>query len=1072
MEPVMETGKRNKRSRFEDDPPVTLNPVQQVGWDDVNLPAAAALEEGEEVVSIEEGEDESISGKHLKVESSSFSAAISSSFVDSSAAEAKKQKLLQWKLKKGLGVATSATSIVDTQSSSIPKKVVILLGPAKSGGLVSGSSISKTINRKTIMNDNSEEEEEDDDNLKQSLHDTERLRQRALLSFLDTNTSSTSSSAQAEVEDRLNGLPSASDDQGDALESFMNVLSEKAPPTVLESIRQRDNVISLDDIVTSDMDMGDISTDSKINTDTKHRNPQTNNDNDDGNDDMYHTLFQQALLIKKQIDGESQVITNSAQGSKTENKTNNSMGEFIADDVNDVNDDDDDDDDDIAMYERSEKGDAGVLEALRAKMAKKEIKPIDHATVDYLPFRKSFYIEPKSIAGLSQAALDELRDDLEIKVRGHKVPRPISTWEESGLPDRLLSILEAKEFKAPFSIQRQALPALMSGHDLIGVARTGSGKTLAYLLPLFRQVLDQPPLKEGDGPIALILAPSRELVVQIAQEAKKLAKGLGLRVVAIYGGASVSDQIGLIKRGAEVIVCTPGRMIDILTLNSGRLTSFKRVTYVVLDEADRLYDMGFEPQISRILSLVRPDRQICMFSATFPSHVETLARKVLKHSPIEIVVGGRSKASPLIDQHAELFATETEKFNRLLQLLGDWYEEGNIIIFCDTKENVDWLFTDLLRAGYSVLTLHGGKDQSERESSIADFKAGIKTVLVATSVAGRGLDVRNLVLVINYSCPNHLEDYVHRVGRTGRAGSKGTAYTFLTPDDESYAVDIVRALKDAKQEDHIPKEITALAQHHREQVAAGIAKKRHSGFSGASGYKFDGSELSEAAKTKNAQRLQFEIESGALPEDVLGLVAETLPPTENVQGEKVIKSYPQTETTNGPTNLAQETTDSQGVPQGQGITLDASPNSSSVTSSTSTTSTSSIIASSSAAAALAIASTLSGLARAAQSSTSGKTSVKDELDINDYPQQARRKLMVDTIKRIEEWTGTAITGRGIFVLPGRQPPPGESRLHLLFEAPTEAAVRKAKSECLRILEEETKRVGTHANQGAYGKFTV
>jgi ATP-dependent RNA helicase DDX46/PRP5 len=1054
------------------------------GWEEVNNPIT--LEEGEEHTTIEEGEEKGIIVSSLHNSStiytkSSLTTAVvssSSSTTTSTAFEATKQKLLQWKLKKGLGTTLAAAAAATTTttastlssevtSSSSLKKVNMSLSSTKFGSN-RGGFLDVGV-RTALIN---EDEDDTVDDKRQTNHDSERLRQRVLLSFSDTISS-------APVVDLMKESPQLLyNDKDDPLESFMNILSDKAPPAVLEALRLRDTVITLDDVERGneqDYEKKDMKTD-------EHNELSQSMQIDESEDEKkYHELFQKALL-EKQTDTngrsfESTNFTTSSSSSeyikKSENGTSSST-HFDKINNNDTNNDtnNDDDDDDIALFERSETGDTGVLDMFRAKMAKKEIKPVDHSSIDYLPFRKSFYIEPRSISNLSQSELDELREDLEIKVRGNKVPRLISTWEESGLPDRLLALLEAKEFKAPFSIQRQALPALMSGHDLIGVARTGSGKTLAYLLPLFRQVLDQPPLKDGEGPIALILAPSRELVVQISQEAKKLAKGLGLRVVAVYGGASVSDQIGMLKRGAEVIVCTPGRMIDILTLNSGRLLTFKRVTYVVLDEADRLYDMGFEPQITRLLSLVRPDRQICMFSATFPSHVETLARKVLRHSPVEVIVGGRSKASPLIDQYAELFSSEAEKFNRLLQLLGEWYELGNIIIFCDTKENVDWLFTDLFRAGYTVLTLHGGKDQSEREASIADFKAGVKSVLVATSVAGRGLDVRNLVLVINYSCPNHLEDYVHRVGRTGRAGNKGTAYTFLTPDDASYSIDIVRALKDAKQENHIPKEIADLAQHHREQVTAGIAKKRHSGFSGASGYKFDGSELSEAAKAKHAQRIQLEIESGASIEDVLGLGSNGL------QDDGVLVDKSSTNKSSISTNSTSGAT--KEIATNGGLTGEivnethTTPAPSTVSESTNLSLATSTVTAANVASALAIASTLSGLARtAAQSSTIVKT-VKDELDINDYPQQARRKLMVDTIKRIEEWTGTAITGRGIYVLPGRQPPPGESRLHLLFEAPTEASVRKAKAECLRILEEETKRVGAHASLGggAYGKFTV
>ena len=1088
----MDQIKSRKRSRFhdpevsEDFIPIVKTETTETtttttlptlsGWEEVNNPIT--LEEGEENTTIEEGEDKGIvsSLQNSSIKSSLTTAVVlssSSTTTTTIATEVMKQKLLQWKLKKGLGTTlvapitstTAASTSSELTSSSSLQKVNLSLQSTKFGSNRGGFSDIGV--RTALINDN---ENDTDEDTRQTNYDSERLRQRVLLSFSDTI-------APAPVVDSMkeSTLP-LSDDQEDPLESFMNILSDKAPPAVLEALRQRDTVITLDDFERGNDEHDYEKKDMK---NEEHNELSQSMQIDESEDEKrYHELFQQALFEKQaETNGRSFESTNLTTSSSSSEYINNSekgtssSTQFDKIDNNDKNDDDNDDDD-IALFEKSETGDTGVLDMFRAKMAKKEIKPVDHSSIDYLPFRKSFYIEPRSISNLSQSELDELRDDLEIKVRGNKVPRLISTWEESGLPDRLLALLEAKEFKAPFSIQRQALPALMSGHDLIGVARTGSGKTLAYLLPLFRQVLDQPPLKDGEGPIALILAPSRELVVQISQEAKKLAKGLGLRVVAVYGGASVSDQIGMLKRGAEVIVCTPGRMIDILTLNSGRLLTFKRVTYVVLDEADRLYDMGFEPQITRLLSLVRPDRQICMFSATFPSHVETLARKVLRHSPVEVIVGGRSKASPLIDQYAELFSSEAEKFNRLLQLLGEWYELGNIIIFCDTKENVDWLFTDLFRAGYTVLTLHGGKDQSEREASIADFKAGVKSVLVATSVAGRGLDVRNLVLVINYSCPNHLEDYVHRVGRTGRAGNKGTAYTFLTSDDASYSIDIVRALKDAKQENHIPKEIANLAQHHREQVTAGMAKKRHSGFSGASGYKFDGSELSEAAKAKYAQRIQIEIESGASIEDALGLGPNGLQDDGLLVDKSTTnKSFISTDSISGATK---DISTSGGLIGETGnetrITLAPSTLSESANLSIATTT----VTAANVASALAIASTLSGLARtAAQSSTIVKT-VKDELDINDYPQQARRKLMVDTIKRIEEWTGTAITGRGIYVLPGRQPPLGESRLHLLFEAPTEAAVRKAKAECLRILEEETKRVGAHASLGggAYGKFTV
>ncbi|RYY33829.1 DEAD/DEAH box helicase, partial [archaeon] len=505
-------------------------------------------------------------------------------------------------------------------------------------------------------------------------------------------------------------------------------------------------------------------------------------------------------------------------------------------------------------------GGKSALELLKEKLAKKELRAVDHGGVEYIPFRKAFYIEPRSIAALAPLEVAAIRDSLGIKLRGRGVPKPLETWDQTGLPSRLLQSLQERQFAAPFAIQRQALPIIMSGRDVIGIAKTGSGKTLAYLLPMFRQILDQPPLNDGDGPIGLILAPARELVTQIYHEARKFAKPLGLRVAAVYGGAQVSEQIADLKRRAEVVVATPGRLIDILTMNSGRVISLSRVTYVVLDEADRMFDMGFEPQITRILNTVRPDRQTVLFSATFPLHVEMLAKSALTN-PIELVVGGRSTASADVTQLVEVH-TESEKFPRLLQLLGHWYERGNVLIFVDTKEHCDQLYLDLMKFGYPAVSLHGGKDQTERDETIADFKSKVATIMVATSVAGRGLDVKDLVLVVNYSCPDHLEDYVHRVGRTGRAGRKGTAYTFITPEEGKYADDLIRALTDAKQSQRVTPELAALAAEHHRKVAAGEARKRASGFTRTKGFKFDATEMSATQASRDAHRRAYELQAG------------------------------------------------------------------------------------------------------------------------------------------------------------------------------------------------------------------
>ncbi|CAN0159812.1 unnamed protein product, partial [Discosporangium mesarthrocarpum] len=360
----------------------------------------------------------------------------------------------------------------------------------------------------------------------------------------------------------------------------------------------------------------------------------------------------------------------------------------------------------------------------------------------------------------------------------------------------------------------------------------------------------------------------RRLIFYKNQKSRRFTKALGLRVTAVYGGAGVADQIADLKRGADIVVCTPGRMIDILTMQAGRLVSLSRVSYVVMDEADRMFDMGFEPQIKMIMQNIRPDRQTVLFSATFPKTVEQLARKVLK-LPLEIIVGGRSIASSDITQHVEI-RDEDDKFMRLLQLLGVWYERGNILVFVDTQQKCDTLFQDLARSGYHGLSLHGGKDQTDREYTISDFKNKVCTLMVATSVAGRGLDVPDLVCVINYSCPNHLEDYVHRVGRTGRAGRKGTAYTFISTEEEQHAPTLVKALTQSKQK--IPKELEDMAEGFKEKVSKGEAKWASGGFAGK-GFTFDDSEQSEAqqARMRSLEKRQYEIEQGLRdPSELLG----------------------------------------------------------------------------------------------------------------------------------------------------------------------------------------------------------
>lgn len=490
------------------------------------------------------------------------------------------------------------------------------------------------------------------------------------------------------------------------------------------------------------------------------------------------------------------------------------------------------DDDDVDM--KAIEADPDDILAMASKKKKKDLPTVNHAKVNYEPFRKSFYHEPSELSELTEEEVADLRLELDgIKIRGVDAPKPVLKWSQCGLGVQTLDVISKLGYEKPSSIQSQAIPAIMAGRDVIGVAKTGSGKTIAFLLPMFRHIKDQRRLETLEGPVGLIMTPTRELATQIHKECKPFLKALDLRAVCAYGGAPIKDQIADLKRGTEIIVCTPGRIIDLLAANSGRVTNLRRVTYVVLDEADRMFDMGFEPQVMKILANIRPDRQTVLFSATFPRQMEALARKTLS-KPIEIVVGGRSVVAPEITQLVEV-RPEESKFLRLLELLGNMYleeknEDDRALIFVDRQESADSLLKDLMRKGYPCMSIHGGKDQIDRDSTIDDFKAGVVPILIATSVAARGLDVKQLKLVVNYDAPNHLEDYVHRAGRTGRAGNTGTAVTFLTEDQDRYAVDIAKALKQSGQE--VPEDVQKLVDKFSEKVKAGKEKYSGSGFGG------------------------------------------------------------------------------------------------------------------------------------------------------------------------------------------------------------------------------------------------
>ncbi|ODQ77162.1 hypothetical protein BABINDRAFT_163674 [Babjeviella inositovora NRRL Y-12698] len=467
-------------------------------------------------------------------------------------------------------------------------------------------------------------------------------------------------------------------------------------------------------------------------------------------------------------------------------------------------------------------------EELLAKLQqrkKKELPRVDHSKMAYEPFRRQFYTEPASTDFEVDPTL------LGIKIRGVGCPRPIQHWSQLGLPLQMTHIIEQAGYTAPTPIQAQSLPAIMAGRDVIGVAKTGSGKTVAFLLPMFRHIADQRPLAKNEGPIALIMTPTRELATQIFRECRPYLRALNLRGVCAYGGSPIQEQIADLRRGAEVVICTPGRMIDLLAANGGRVTNVHRVSYLVLDEADRMFDMGFEPQITRIIQNVRPDRQTILFSATFPPKMEALARRILR-KPVEIIVGERSVVGSDIAQEVEVVAQQTDKFVRLLSRIGKFFSDdsqGKVLVFVDRQDAADGLFHALMKRGYPSVTIHGGREQIDRDAAIQDFKNGVYNIMIATSVAARGLDVKQLRLVVNYDAPNHMEDYVHRVGRTGRAGMKGTALTLLTEDQERNATDIAKVMRLSGVE--VPAAVRAMSDRFLEKFKSG-KEQYGSGFGG------------------------------------------------------------------------------------------------------------------------------------------------------------------------------------------------------------------------------------------------
>jgi len=403
--------------------------------------------------------------------------------------------------------------------------------------------------------------------------------------------------------------------------------------------------------------------------------------------------------------------------------------------------------------------------------------------------QKNFYDEHPEVASMTSEQVAAAFKALNANVEGRKPhPRPVMSFEHLSLAEDLLQPVRSS-FDGPTPIQSMGWPTALSGRDMVGIAQTGSGKTLAYLLPALVHIAAQPSLSPGDGPVGLVLAPTRELANQIHAEVMRFTEGSRIRSTAVFGGVPRYGQAADLRRGVEILIATPGRLLDFLEAGT---TNLKRITYLTLDEADRMLDMGFEPQIRKVVSQIRPDRQTLMWSATWPKEIQRLARDFCREDPIKLTIGTEELSlNPNITQQIEVVG-EYDKRDRFMSWIKSVAaeEETKVLVFTETKRGADSLCRELQYQNLSANAIHGDKEQRQRDKTLHDFKTGRCNVLIATDVAQRGLDIKDVAFVVNYDVPKTLEDYIHRIGRTARGGAKGTAVTFFPAD--AYTPDMIR----------------------------------------------------------------------------------------------------------------------------------------------------------------------------------------------------------------------------------------------------------------------------------------
>ncbi|XP_064183027.1 putative ATP-dependent RNA helicase an3 isoform X9 [Anguilla rostrata] len=445
----------------------------------------------------------------------------------------------------------------------------------------------------------------------------------------------------------------------------------------------------------------------------------------------------------------------------------------------------------------------------------------------------------------------EKYDDIPVEATGSNCPPHIESFHDVDMGEIIMGNINLSRYTRPTPVQKHAIPIIKAKRDLMACAQTGSGKTAAFLLPVLSQIYTEGPgealqaakaSSQENGkygrrkqyPISLVLAPTRELALQIYDEARKFAYRSKVRPCVVYGGADIGQQIRDLERGCHLLVATPGRLVDMM--ERGKI-GLDYCNYLVLDEADRMLDMGFEPQIRRIVEqdTMPPKglRHTMMFSATFPKEIQILARDFLEEY-IFLAVGRVGSTSENITQKV-VWVEESDKRSFLLDLLNATGKDSLTLVFVETKKGADALEDFLYREGYACTSIHGDRSQRDREEALHQFRSGRCPILVATAVAARGLDISNVKHVINFDLPSDIEEYVHRIGRTGRVGNLGLATSFFNDKNSNITKDLLDILVEAKQE--VPSWLESLAYEHQHKSCTRGRSKRFSGGFGARDYR-------------------------------------------------------------------------------------------------------------------------------------------------------------------------------------------------------------------------------------------